>query len=236
MINGIDQIQFTGIAHTQNTIDNGAPPVVGTTGTTKGLLTGTSYLHNGGVIINNGGLNGAGGYEMTFTFDITNTTIFAAGPNSNFTHIGGAALGSTGLLNIYIDKFGNGGVQSDQSTGNGYSDGVLVAQFMVDAGLGGVFNAFTFNGSDDARSITSRASPNVILEDPAVSTSGIVRCSPLLRRSLTLITTDGTPDVVCPTSGIIGSGAFSRSNFCAQEDGRASSNRFRNQPPWLSLV
>jgi len=233
VVNGIDQIVFTGVANAQHVIDagGGAPDAtieVGDIGRARGLLGASTFIGNGGQILP--GVSGLGvTYELTFTFDILNVTTLVSGPNQNNTHLGlstspgaYAATGSTGLLRIYIDSFANGGVLANQTTGAGYSDGVNIATFKVLPGLGGVFNALTFNGSDDASFELVSALDNVILDGPGGQ--DIAVDGELLAVTASQFDADfdnnGTLDVACPA--IIGGPASGVTNFCAQEDGRAS--------------
>lgn len=235
VITGIDQIQFTGVAHQVATIDNGLPLGPGATSTTQGFLSATSFLHNGGVILANGGLNTAAGFELTFTFDVAGVTqtVDPITGVSTFTHLAGAALGTTGLLNIYVDNFANGGAQSNQGTGVGYTDGVLIASFMVNGGLGGVFRPETFNGSDDASFHWVSGMAGVILDAGGNDLSN----NALLAVTASQFDADpdnvGSPTVSCPGAG--GVVSFSPTNFCAQEDGRASLQTVP-EPTSLALV
>jgi len=234
---GIDQIQFTGIAHQVATIDNGAPIPVGGTSTTTGLLTGTSFLHNGGVILANGGLNAIPGFELTMVFNVAGLVTAPASPTaSTFTHLAGAAAGATGLLEIYIENLATAGsIQSNQGTGAGYSDGnsIKIATFSVNAGLGGVFTPNTFNGSDDASFSWVSGMANVIQNGLGQDLGN----NALLAVTASQFDADpdniGRPTVSCPGAG--GVVVFTPTNFCAQEDGRASLQTVP-EPTSLALV
>ena len=232
VVNGIDQIVFTGVANAQQLIDAGGGVAdntleVGDIGRARGLLSTTTFLDNGSEILP---LNSRLGvdYQLTFTFDILNLTTFVAGPDSNFTHLGAGdaaytATGSTGLLNLYIDAFANGGALASQATGAGYTDGELIASFKVLPGLGGVFSALTFNGSDDAIFELVFAKDGVILDGPGGKDVAID--GELLAVTASQFDADrdnnGTLDVACPTTSGWGP-STGVTNFCAQEDGRAS--------------
>lgn len=232
-VNAIDQIGFNGVANAQHVIDasGGAPDAiieVGDIGRARGLLSATSLVSNGGNILP--GISRLGvDYEMTFTFDVLNFTSIVNAPNQNNTHLGldgsaatYASTGSTGLLNLYIDAFANGSVLANQVTGAGYTDGELVATFKILPGLGGVFNALTFNGSDDAAFELVWAKDGVILDSPGGNDIGVD--GELLAVTASQFDADfdnnGTLDVACPA--VIGGPATGVTNFCAQEDGRAS--------------
>lgn len=242
-ITGIDQIQFTGVAHTQQVIDanGGAPDAtieVGDISRTRGLLSATSFIGSGGVIPLTG-LNNV--FELTFTFDVGGRTTFVNGPDSNFTHLAaGSAAGDTGLLEIWVDNFAAGGdAISNQTTGAGYSDGVKIATFMVQAGLGGVFSTATFNGSDDAQFELLSALPGIFFDKNGVDLS--TKIGELLLVTASQFdadqSNDGIPDVACPTSGVIGGGGLASAiDFCAQEDGRASLQLQVPEPASLALV
>jgi len=232
VVNDIDQILFTGVANAQQVIDAGggaadATLEVGDIGRARGLLSSTGFISNGGQILP--GVSRLGvDYELTFTFDILNLTTFVSGPDSNFTHLGAgdaayATTGSTGLLNLYIDGFANGGVLANQATGAGYTDGELIASFKVLPGLGGVFSAATFNGSDDAVFELVFAKNGVILDGPGGNDIAID--GELLAVTASQFdadfTNDGTLDVACPTTSGWGP-STGVTNFCAQEDGRTS--------------
>jgi hypothetical protein len=232
VVNNIDQIVFTGVANARQVIDadGGAADAVievGDVGRARGLLGATTFISDGGSLLP--GVSRLGvDYELTFTFDILNVTTIIAGPNQNFTHLGEGhaaygATGSTGLLNLYIDAFANGGAVANQLTGVGYDDGELVATFRILPGAGGVFNAITFNGSDDAIFELVSAKDGVILDGPGGNDIAID--GELLAVTASQFDADkdnnGSLDVACPSTKGWGP-ATGVTNFCAQEDGRAS--------------
>lgn len=233
VVNDINWITFSGIANAQHVIDasGGTPDAiieVGDIGRAQGLLDSQLfYRADGSKIL--GGTSGLGNtYEMTFTFDVLNVTTILTGPDQNFTHLGldshaaaYSAANSTGLLNIYIDAFANGGTLANQGTGAGYNDGVLIATFAVLFGNGGVFNAITYNGSDDATFELVWARDNTILSGPggvdiAVDGEMLAMTSTQFDADAN---NDGTREVVCPSGTNWGS--TGPTNFCALEDGRA---------------
>lgn len=220
VVNGIDQIEFTGVASSNALNNNTGLPAVGTISRTQGLLSANSFQHDGNVLFGTG-LNSA--YEMTFTFDVSGVTTIVDGTNTSFTHLAAGSAGDSGLLNIYINRAAGSWVQSSQITGDGYTDGVKIASFKVNAGLGGVFSFITLNGSDDASFSLDWALAGVLFDKDGNDLS--------LQPGKTLLVTasqydasianNGIPDVPCPTNGSLGS-ATNALNFCAQENGRAS--------------
>lgn len=225
VITGIDQITFTGIASAKQDNDDGVINV-GDTGTATGLLSANSFLHDGG-IISMTGLNN--NFEFTFTFTAFTQTIAVDGLNSNQTHLPG------GTISMYIDNFANGGTVANQTTGAGYDDGVLIATFTDDGGNGGVFNALTFNGSDDAVwTLTDLFVPGVLL-DADGNALGLGTKLVSASQFDADFNNDGIPDVTAPAS--LGCGpTFSPTSFCAQEDGRASLLQQVPEPASLALV
>lgn len=235
VISSVDQIQFTGISSSTAINNNTGLPAVGTVSRNLGLLTSTSFLDNGTTIFGTG-LNSA--YEMTFTFDVGGVTTFVSGPNTNFTHIAAGGAGDTGLLKIYVDNVSNGFVQSSQSTGNGYTDGELIATFKIKAGLGGVFSFATLNGSDDASFELVSAKTGVLFDKNGADLSTEVGTLLLVTASQydADFNNDGIADVACPTNGALGNITNANgNNFCAQEDGRASLQTVP-EPGSLALV
>lgn len=233
VVNNIDQIVFTGVANAQHVIDasGGAPDAiieVGDIGRARGLLGATTFISDGAQILPGTSRLGVD-YELTFTFDVLNLTTIVVGPDQNFTHLGAGdaaygTTGSTGLLNLYIDNLGDlSGTTASQATGDGYTDGELIATFKILAGEGGVFNAITFNGSDDAIFELVSAKNGVILDGPGGS--DIAVDGELLAVTASQFdadqNNDGTLDVACPTNSGWGA-ATGATNLCAQEDGRAS--------------
>lgn len=232
VVNGIDQILFTGVANAQQLLEAGGGPAdntleAGDIGRAQGLLSSTGFLSDGGQILPGTSRLGVD-YELTFTFDILNLTTLVLGPDSNFTHLGAenaayGVTGSTGLLNLYIDAFANGSVNANQATGAGYTDGELIASFKVLPGQGGVFNAITFNGSDDAIFELVFAKNGVILDGPGGTDIAID--GELLAVTASQFdadqNNDGNLDVACPSTSGWGP-STGVTNFCAQEDGRAS--------------
>lgn len=234
-VSGVDQIQFTGISSSNAINNNTGVPAVGTISRNMGLLTATSFLDNGSTKVGTGLNNN---YEMTFTFDVSGITTAVSGVNTNFTHLAAGGAGDTGLLNIYIDNFANGFVQSSQSSGNGYTDGVLIASFKIKAGLGGVFSFATLNGSDDAAFELVFAKAGVLFDKNGVDLSTEIGTLALVTASQydADFNNDGTPDVACPTNGALGNITNANGNsFCAQEDGRASLQTVP-EPGSLALV
>lgn len=227
VITGIDQIQFTGVAHSEQVTDapggGGLGQIdVGDISRTRGLLSATSFQGNGGVILGTG-LNND--YEMTFKFDVGGQTTIVNGTNSEFTHILGG--GATGLLEIWIGAAAAGNLNSNQVTGNGYMDGQQIATFAVLPGNGGVFSALNLNGSDDATFALQSAMAGVFFDKNGADLSTLLGSTLLVTASQFDAdqNNDGSIDVNCPTNGLIGGGAAAAStftNFCAQEDGRAS--------------
>lgn len=238
VINNVDQIQFTGVAHGDNLGgDNTAS--VGDLTRTQGLLSATSFQSNGSVIPLTGLNNN---FELTFSFDVAGFIYSVDGLNVNTTHLAGSGgTGATGLLKIYVDNFASGaGVVSSQVTGNGYSDDVLIATFAVLAGDGGVFSLATLNGSDDAHFQMISALGGVFFDKDGVDLSTKLGTTLLVTASQF----DADPNnagsfgVNCPTSGVIGgttAASSSPTNFCAQEDGRANLQTVP-EPASLALV
>lgn len=238
-VTGINQIQFTGVANAEST----GPGAVGTIGRTQGLLSASSFLNSSGAIIT--GTNLSNTYEVTFSFDVASknlgaTTVGGAIVNVFDHSLGGAqatsAGNSTGLLSIYVNRFGSlGTTGAVQTTGAGYTDGVKIATFSLigDPNTGGSFNTLTLNGSDNATFqlvsglagvITTAGGQNLIDGSLVGVTASQFNSNPLN-------TSPAAYSVTCPGTGISYSPALggnlptssqNPSNFCAQEDGRAS--------------
>lgn len=240
VISGIDQVQFTGVAHSQ-TFDADLSGGIsnGDYGQTTGQLSTTSFLHNGGIIpltdVNNT-------YELTFTFSLGTQVVDASNPlNTTFTHlaagdVGDGSITADGKLNVYLQRFASGGTVSNQTTGLGYADNVLLATFSVIAGNFGNFNTAALNGSDNATfQLETLFVPNVFLDSAL---------NPLQTGATLLVTAsqfnadpdnNGVPNNLC--NPVIGGGLPTATDFCAQEDGRASlQTQTVPEPASLALV
>lgn len=89
--------------------------------------------------------NGAGGFELTFDFNVQVLVTSFTGTDINFTHIA-----SSDALRLYIDDLSDGG-KATPGTGAGYTDGTKILTFGVREGEGGSVDVSSiFDGSDDA--------------------------------------------------------------------------------------
>lgn len=146
----VDQIGFTGAAHSVTDPDTGA-------GYTEGILYATDMI---GASNPTSGLNQTqfvydaeilSGFEMTFEF-MVESQITATFPDGYaFEHTGLGDIGTGVSMNVYIDNLNDGsGLEADRDTGLGFDDGQLVATFQVLPGDGGIYTTSTMDGSDDA--------------------------------------------------------------------------------------
>lgn len=156
IISGVDSLGFTQAPfHTVFA----APPGPGATFTVDGMGT-VDAFKNIGVpsTITGNGLNQVlwfhiptatllSGFEFTFKFTGVNGVITGGTPSSfTFDHLG------AGTLDWYIDNLNDGvGVQANNVTGVGFTDGTKIASFAVNlvSGDGGVFKVTTEDGADD---------------------------------------------------------------------------------------
>ena len=157
----VDQIGFTGAAHSVTNFGTGAgftegiiyaTDMIGASNPTDGLGQ-TQFVYGGNIL---------DGFEMTFEFKVESQVTAATADFFSWTHTGvgdvaGSATDNSGnirdlaSLNIYIDNLNDGsGLQSDRDTGLGFDDGALIATFQVLPGDGGIYNNATSDGSDDA--------------------------------------------------------------------------------------
>jgi len=157
-------------------------------------------------------------FEMTFDFSVDNLQL-GGPPNANFKHI--SPLNTDGLLDIWVDTT----VDSNASTGDGYTDGVKIATFKVLTGDGGVFTPLTFDGSDDATFELVSTLPGVMLDS---SNTDLSTVPGQVLLGITDSNFDGDPtkqgnfSLDAPTnwgSYFTETGAHSAIDFFAHEDG-----------------
>ncbi len=156
---GIKQVGFTGVSHAETVVDAGAVgPSVGDISIFDGHLSATTYVYNDG--IQNGGAQfGVLNIGYSVTFDVTdvatNISVDPVTGTLTFQHLPAGTYGgevSDNWLEIYVDNLANGGIQANTNTGDGYTDGVMVARLINPAEPtdGGTFTPLSLDGSDDA--------------------------------------------------------------------------------------
>lgn len=145
VVNGIDEINFLADVNavTGDTNTNGLPDVGESFSTTGyGVATQFSNLSTG--IIGGTGVNTD--WELSFAFTAGGSFTSILGTNLNFDH------NNVGTIEFYIDNL-NDAIGDQASAANGiasYTDGTKVAEFDLLAGLGGVLDLSTSDGSDDS--------------------------------------------------------------------------------------
>lgn len=162
-IDHINQILFDGIAYSQTDDTNANNlPDPGEIGATDGYLASYLYTETPG---QPAPTIEPWGFEMTFDYSINSVGVNPA-TGASYEHlaagtaISNATLQRDGILDIYID----GSPDADVNTGLGFTNGTLIAQFEILAGVGGLFSPATLDGSDDATYKLIWALDNVILD------------------------------------------------------------------------
>jgi hypothetical protein len=158
---GIEQIIFTGVSHQVIVVDAvaGSGPSPGDISIFDGHLGSSSYKFNDGTqgpAPQFGGLNIA--YEITYDVtDVAQTiSVDPVSGTSTQVHLPAGTYGgetSDNLLEIWVDNLTDAvGVQSSTVSGDGYTDGVMVARLInpPEPGDGGSFTPVGLDGSDDA--------------------------------------------------------------------------------------
>lgn len=145
-ITDINQISYNGIAWSQTDDENGNGLIdVGEIGQTDGLLSSISYLTtSGGQSV---WTDGNTAFELTFDFSLNAVQTVAATATTAgvYEHLAAGTGTADGILDIYLDITPD----ATQLTGEGYTDGLLIASFEVLAGYGGTFLPATGDGADD---------------------------------------------------------------------------------------
>ncbi|KVW96873.1 hypothetical protein ABW22_05430 [Thiobacillus denitrificans] len=166
VVMGVDAIGFNDAPFRSILTDvNGNGLDAGDFYTVTGKGAAGTLLSNEDGTISPSGFGLAGGFELTFDFNLDVLVTSVVGPQINFTHMAGADA-----LRFYLDDLdaanGDGGVKSNPGTGLGYTDGTLVLTFDVLAGEGGSVNVSTlFDGSDDATFILAAINTAGIFKD-----------------------------------------------------------------------
>ncbi len=165
VLTNVQQMTFFGVAHAHtNDVNNNFLPDPGEYSSTDGHLAATGVID---AITHAPNVHAANGqiltrdFEITFDFSVDSRTLSPA-PTSLFKHIAptNPHAVTDGLLDIWVDST----VDSNASTGDGYTDGTKIATFEVLAGDGGTFTPLTFDGADDATFRLVSALPGVIFD------------------------------------------------------------------------
>jgi len=193
-IQDVKEIEFKGIAHAI-TFDTNAnlSPDIGELGMTDGFLRSTDLESSGGLSVGAAsGLNTD--YEMTFDFSMDAIGVDFLTTGKTFSHLASSMPGTStdGLFEIYIDNLGDANnLVSNTVTGDGFRDGVLIAQFDVLSGDGGVFTKATYDGSDDASFALKWALPNVLFDENGIDLSTYDGSGPLVLLAISDSNYDG---------------------------------------------
>ena len=166
-VDDISQITFHGVGHIETVVDadTSGSATVGDIGIYDSHLAATQLVNTGGGIISTGMNNSFHTHPWEMTFDLSEVAKYTSvsGTALTYSHIAPGTYGgetADGILEIYIGT----ALDANTGTGNGYTNGTLIAQLEIQTGPAGVFTPTTFDGSVDASFVAKWVMEDVFLD------------------------------------------------------------------------